>query len=272
VRRIRIPWMLEVANAIEQLDKIEASKPLSQSWFYLFDGKNQLEAVFNQSLYATHLRVSRELGGQLHEAITTMIGDGSNGERLIEPHEIWLLKFRRDAFKPVFLSEISTLPSFLVMDKEGYDINLLIDDGKKLFPATLSSKAPEAVRDAMEVGKAIAFELSTAAGFHIFRVVEAVLKRYWDHVSSKAVRPKLETIGTYASALEDNTFGDAKVWESLKQLAKLHRNPLIHPEVILDIGEEIEILGISRSVIGAMLKVMPDVPTTTTTALPTGQP
>jgi hypothetical protein len=48
----------------------------------------------------------------------------------------------------------------------------------------------------------------------------------------------------------------------------LHRNPLIHPEVILDLGEEIEILGISRSVIGAMLKVMPDVPTTTSTALP----
>ena len=86
-------------------------------------------------------------------------------------------------------------------------------------------------------------------------------------------RPKLETIGTYASALEDNKFGDEKVWESLKQLGKLHRNPLIHPEVILDVGEEIEILGISRSVVGAMLKVMPDVPTTTTTALPpAGQP
>jgi hypothetical protein len=99
------------------------------------------------------------------------------------------------------------------------------------------------------------------------------LKRYWDHVSSKVARPKLETIGTYASALEDNKFGDEKVWESLKQLGKLHRNPLIHPEVILDVGEEIEILGISRSVVGAMLKVMPDVPTTTTTALPpAGQP
>jgi hypothetical protein len=172
--------------------------------------------------------------------------------------------------KTVFLAELSTLPSFLVTGKEGYDLTILIEHGTRLFPGTLAAKVPEAVRDAREVGKAIAFELSTAAGFHIFRVVEAVLKRYWDHVSSKTARPRLETIGTYAAALEDNTFGDAKVWESLKQLGKLHRNPLIHPEVILDVGEEIEILGISRSVIGAMLKVMPDVPTTTSTALLSG--
>lgn len=260
--------MFDVVDAIEQLSKVAGDKPLKDSWFILYNAKNQIEAVFGNSPYSTHLRVSRELGGDLHKSIVDIIGDGSNNERNVLEYETWLLKFRRDAFKPVFLSEISTLPLFLVMEKEGYDINLLIDDGKKLFPATLVAKAPEAVRDAMEVGKAIAFELPTAAGFHIFRVVEAVLKRYWDHISGKKDRPKLETIGTYAAALEDNKFGDAKVWESLKQLGKLHRNPLIHPEVILDVGEEIEILGISRSVVGAMLKVMPEIPTTTTTALP----
>ena len=97
-------------------------------------------------------------------------------DREVTDSEIWLLKYKRDAFKPVFISEVSILPVFLVMEKEGYDINLLIDDGKKLFPAALALKVPEAVRDALEIGKAIAFELPTAGGFHIFRVVEAVLK------------------------------------------------------------------------------------------------
>lgn len=268
MKRIRIPWMLDVIKAIEQIDDVAEDKPLKQSWFYLFQAKNQLEAVFGQSLYSPHLRVSRDTGNELYAEINTILGDGKNNDRILGEFEVWSLKYKRDAFKPVFMSEISTLPSFLVVEKEGFDIALLIEDGKKLFPASLATKAPEALRDAMEVGKAIAFELPTAAGFHIFRVVEAVLKRYWDHVSAKTDRPKLETIGTYAAALQDNKFGDEKVWESLKQLSKLHRNPLIHPEVILDVGEEIEILGISRSVVGAMLKVMPDVPTTTTTALP----
>lgn len=253
--------------AIDGLDKVTGGNTLMQDWFYLYQAQNQLQAVFANSPYSSHLRISRDTALDLHKSLADILGDGSKNDRVIEEHEVWLLKFRKDAFKPIFISEVSTLPSFLVIEKEGYDINLLIDDGKKLFPVTLAAKAPEALRDAMEVGKAIAFELPTAAGFHIFRVVEAVLKRYWDQVSSKAPRPKLETIGTYASSLEDRAFGDPKVWESLKQLGKLHRNPLIHPEVILDVGEEIEILGISRSVIGAMLKVMPDVPTTTTTAL-----
>jgi hypothetical protein len=226
--------MLDVMTAIVDLDKVTAGHTLLQDWLYLYQAQNQLQTVFTNSPYSTHLRISRDLAGELHKSTSDMIGDGSDNDRVIADHEIWLLKFRRDAFKPVFISEISTLPSFLVMEKEGYDINLLIDDGKKLFPATLLSKAPEAVRDAMEVGKAIAFELPTAAGFHIFRVVEAVLKRYWDHVSSKKDRPKLETIGTYAAVLEDSKFGDQKVWESLKQLGKLHRNPLVHPEVILE--------------------------------------
>jgi hypothetical protein len=264
--------MFDVLTAIEQLDRLEAGKTVSQNWFILFEAQNQLNAVFTNSPYSPHMRVSRDLAADLYKALSESLGDSSKMDREVNDGEIWLLKYKKDALKPVFLSEVSTLPSFLVMDKEGYDINLLIEDGKKLFPSTLTAKAPEAVRDSMEVGKAIAFELPTAAGFHIFRVVEAVLKRYWDHISSKTARPKLETIGTYASALEDNQFGDAKVWESLKQLGKLHRNPLIHPEVILDVGEEIEILGISRSVIGAMLKVMPDVPTTTATALPPAQP
>jgi hypothetical protein len=97
--------------------------------------------------------------------------------------------------------------------------------------------------------------------------VESVFRVYWDKVSNGADRPKLETIGNVASELEKNNFGDAKVWESLKQMAKLHRNPLIHPEAILTIEEAIGIIGIARSVIGAMLAALPDiVPTTATPA------
>ncbi len=58
------------------------------------------------------------------------------------------------------------------------------------------------------------------------------------------------------------------MWASLQQLARLHRNPIIHPEVILTVDEAITILGIVRSVIGAMLAVLPDVPPTTGSAAP----
>jgi hypothetical protein len=194
-----------------------------------------------------------------------MLSSATQEDVKVSSLDVWALGFDRDQFKTVFLSELSTLPSFLVAGKESYDTNLLIDEGFRLFPQSLPLKAPEAVHDAMESGKTIAFELATAAGFHIFRVVEAVLKRYWDHVSSGAPRPKLQTIGNFATEMEKSKFGDQKVVESLKQLAKLHRNPLIHPEAVLTVEESIETLGIARSVVGAMLRSLPDVPPTTTT-------
>lgn len=267
MRRILLPWMFDVVDAIDELSAINSGSRLDGNWYLLFNAKNQLEALFNQSVYSPHLRISRQKADELYSQIDSILGsDVSQNERLLTDAEVWLLKYRRDHFKTVLLSELSTLPAFLVAEKESYDINIMIDDGARLFPQTLAAKAPEAVRDAREVGKAIAFELSTAAGFHIFRIVEAVLKRYWDQVSSGKERPKLETIGNYASELERSSFGDSKVFESLKQLSRLHRNPLIHPEVILDVGEAIETLGISRSVVGAMLRVLPDVPPTTASA------
>lgn len=272
MKRISIPWILDVASALDHLDQVKHGEKFEHHWYWLYNAKNQLEAVFSQSIYSTHLRVSRQKATDLHNHLSVMLGDGTIVDRDLDNMEVWQLKFRNDGFRTVFLSELSTLPSFLVSEKESYDVTFLIEEGFRLFPPTLNAKAPDTIRDAMEIGKAIAFELPTAAGFHIFRVVEAVLKRYWDHVSNGTNRPKLETIGTFAFALEDNKFGEAKIWESLKQLSKLHRNPLIHPEVILNVGEEMETLGLSRSIVGAMLRVLPDVPTTTATALPPSTP
>jgi hypothetical protein len=156
----------------------------------------------------------------------------------------------------------------VVQPKEGYDVSLLTAAGSILFPKSLLQKVPEAETDSMEAGKALAFELATSCGFHVFRIVESTLKRYWDEVSDKKDRPKLETIGSYSIELDKGKFGDEKVWESLKQLAKLHRNPLIHPEVILSVEEAIGIVGIARSVVGMMLQKLPDAAPTTGVFVP----
>jgi hypothetical protein len=46
-------------------------------------------------------------------------------------------------------------------------------------------------------------------------------------------------------------------------MAKLHRNPLIHPEVALSVDEAMATLGIARSVVTAMLAELPVLPQTT---------
>ena len=220
------------------------------------------------SIYSSYLRASAGKARSLRDDVSKHIPDDNNmnGDGVVDifsEHDAWYFVYCRDQFKTVFLSELSTLPSFLVSDKGGYETNTLIDAGERLFPASLRLKAPDAYDDAREVGKAPAFELATACGFHTFRVTEAVLKRYYDHVSNGAPRPKLLTIGSLAKEMEVNGCGDEKIIHSLAQLARLHRNPLIHPEVQLDIEGAIATLGIARSVVGLMLKALPEAPVTT---------
>jgi hypothetical protein len=266
VFRISLPWFLNVVSAIEGLDVIKGAE--TPNWLALFTATYQLELLFNDSIYAPYLKVSKEKAITLHATISSYMNEDKFFEKQFSENDIWLIISQRDNFRLVFLSEISTLPAFLVGRKESYETNSLIDNGVQLFPSSLPQKVPDAIADAKEVGKALAFELATACGFHIFRVVESVLRRYWDVVSKNADRPRLETIGNYAAEMEKKSFGDSKIIESLRQMAKLHRNPLIHPEVILSVEEAIETLGIARSIIGAMLRTLPDISPTTNLVVP----
>lgn len=169
----------------------------------------------------------------------------------------------RDEFRLVFRSEISTLPVYITSRKGNYDIRLLIEDGVSLFPAGMLSKAPETRVDAQEVGRCLAFEVPTACGFHTFRIVEAILRRYWDEVTGNKKRPKPETLGKFASEMYQGNFGDTKIVEAIKQLAALHRNPLAHPDVVLTNDEATAAIGMAGSVITHMLAVLPDILPTT---------
>ena len=232
--------------------------------YLCFDAEQNLTVIFHESIYRPYLKISRERASTLEKTLIELRPSGADDERTVSEFEAWMIQYQRNQFREVFLAELNILPSFLVIEKEGYDVNILIDNGWKLFPPLTLGKCPEARWDMNEAGKALAFELATACGFHVFRVIEAVLKRYWDHVSGGKARPNLETIGNYVKELEKHNLGEKKIWETLRQLANLHRNPLIHPEVILTVEEAIETLGIARSAIGAMLRVMPEIQPPTT--------
>lgn len=262
MQAISFPWMFDVIQAIQNLDGLTEA-PVSENWLVLFAAQNQLAALFDQSIYKPHLRVSREKARLLHEQIVMALGDGQDLQRILPKTTIWGITRLRNEFQQIFLSEISVLPAFLVSPKESYDLSVLLYDGTRLFPSEMALKVSEAVFDGGEAGKALAFELPTACGFHVFRVVEAVMRKYWDHVSEGVKRPVPFSIGRVAQELETKRLGESKVWETLSQIAKLHRNPIMHPEVVLSLDEVIGTIGISRSVVGAMLAVMPnELPTT----------
>lgn len=265
--RISLAYLFTLADALEPLAKLEPSTKFSEVFLELYGAQGNLNNLLNGAFFSFDLRSCRvagtELLNELNNACSRIQADFQS-EMLGASYNV---KFAYQAFKPLFLAELAVVPAYFVSRHGAYDTITLLDDGASLFPPSLRVKVPEAILDANEAGKALAYELGTACGFHIFRIVESVLKRYWDVVSGAATRPNLETIGNYAAEMQKKNFGEAKIWETLSQLAKLHRNPLIHPDVILTVDEAIEIVGIARSAIGAMLRTLPDVPPTTGIAI-----
>jgi len=260
--RISLPWLFGVMEDIDDIERLVPGTVLDNLGV-LLGAQARVEMVFDQSIYGQYLRASRAAGTMLHDALSKHLNVEKWEEAKITDYDIAAIKRAKATFKTIFVGDLSALPSYLVAPKDNFDVTRLIENGVRLFPESLMTKAPEIEKDANEAGRALAFELPTACGFHTFRVTESVVRRYWDQVSGGTDRPKLETLGNFAAEMEKNSFGDPKVIEAIKQMTKLHRNPLIHPEVILNNEEAIGIVGMARSVIAAMLKTLPDAPTTT---------
>ncbi len=258
--RISLPWVIDVVASLDRLDALQAGK-VDDHFLALLAVQVQIEQLFNGSIYRHFLRASRERAQELYDAVKVIVD--REGDKDIAEWEVHQIQNARHAFYLVFRSEIALLPVFLVSRKATYDLALLIEQGTELFPRAMLAKAPETEEDALEVGKCLAFELNTACGFHTFRVVEAVARRYWDTASGGKPRPHPETLGQIAGQLEIQNLGEPKVCESLKSLTKLHRNPLAHPDVILTADEAIATVGMAGSVVTHMLAALPDVLPTT---------
>jgi hypothetical protein len=173
-------------------------------------------------------------------------------------NDIWPVTSALTAFEAVLGAELALVPLYVVTPKAGFDTAVLIESGATCFPTEIWSKAPEALADLQQATKCIAFELFTAAGFHLHRANEAVLRRYWDAVTKGAPRPVSRNMGDYLNELSKQNAGDARVRAALKDLKDLHRNPLIHPEKTLgNVDDAVALMNGVHTTILNMLKEMP---------------
>jgi hypothetical protein len=273
VIRIALPYLFSLSDELDRLERLpDLPEKYRDVWFPLFMAESAIYSLTANSLYAPYLRSSQSLGQQLVEAIRAVNpaggGNGPSPDAMdsdVPPHKIYTVKHLYSQYKIALLAELGALNVYFVTQKGGFDTYTLLTAGERLFPTELAAKVPEAMVDAREAAKALAFELPTACGFHTFRVIESVLRKYYAHVTGGAAQPKVRNVGVYLNALKQAGKGDPKLLAALKQTSDLHRNPLIHPDVVLSPEEAVATLGMAHSIITAMIAVLPNQPLTTTT-------
>lgn len=258
--RVDAYYIYQVGAAIRPLLELTLKTSLAELRPKLWTAGHYLDGLLNKSIF--HLKTCRNSGIALLETVTRLQGEVSaSGVDLtadIDPFDHYLLTTQSQAFETVLGAEFQLGNLYLVAPKGGYDLNELTEHGIVIFPPDLPRKAPDAILDAQQAARCIAFELPTAAAFHMHRINETVLRKYYDFVTGGKPRPENRNIGAYIDAMKNHQVGDKKIFSALANVKNFHRNPVLHPDDDLkSIDEAISLLGTINTVIGAMLDVLP---------------
>lgn len=261
--RISSYYFYQVGAAIRPLKELDYKSSNRTARQILYSGKNWLEDVLGQA--GLRLKTSNPKGQELLKAVNDLLGQIDAKQDALDEElgffDAFYIRSIAQEYETQLSAELQFSDLYLVTRKGGFDTTELAERGESIFPSNLPTKVPEAILDARQAARCLAFELPTAAGFHLHRANEAVLHRYYDVVTNGQQRPANRSIGSYIHELNKKNAGDAKVIAGLQSIKDLHRNPLIHPEESLDSVEEaIALHGAIQSVMVHMLKVIPDAP------------
>lgn len=268
MQHISAPYLFVAASKLDRLlDLPTADTPIEDLATVLNNAYQQMIDLHAPgSLYGAATRSAILAGEATAKLLKTQTDDLKMG-RVVPASALWAIKTSYEQYRAALLAAFSAMGVFLVDQKGSHDAYTLLFEGEKLFPVDLPDKVPEAKFDAQQAGKCLAYNVATACGFHTFRVLESVVRRYWTLTTGGKAHPKVRSLGVYVRAFKEAKAGDPKVIAALEQIKELHRNPLIHPEAALETEEALSILGLTRSAVSAMLVHLP-VLLATTTAVP----
>jgi hypothetical protein len=228
------------------------------------------------------ITLSRQAASNLRgmvDAILKMINPatGSDGQQLppqwaeIPSWQWGMVRSNVQIFENVFQAEMQNATTYSVPRRGLYSTPVLVNQAESAFPALWHSAIQEKARnDFHEAGRCLAFNLSTAAGFHACRAVEGVLEGYYQFFTGKT--GTLHGWQDYLDALRKVTTGpipDPKTLHNIKQIKDFSRNPLMHPRETLNEMDarilfgmaEIAILGMAQELMEAEHASQPAFPT-----------
>lgn len=257
MRRLNVAAFMQLGVSIEGLAEAELGKPLTDEVKRAaFDARDLLKSLMREDEVPLHIPASRREAGFLLQTIDEVVEKLGDAGAMADP--IWSYKFYRQATKlrAVLQAELAVQAVYYLWPKRAYDVNLLADRAVSLFSPDLREWFTEnELQDIDQAGKCLAFEVGTAAGFHLLRAAESVIRRYYEVVVGTLPTPKMRSWGTYVRTLR-KCDADPKVVNAVEQVKEFHRNPVIHPEEQLTVEEALSLLGIIESVISAIYRDM----------------
>lgn len=182
------------------------------------------------------------------------------GEDRIDAQELTIINGLLEKFEHALAAELTYAPTYVAGKRGIYSTYDLIQNAQDCFSETMRQDMPEAsMKEFNTAGRALAFGLGTAAGMHLLRAVELVLKRYYETFSGTQVNKNERTYSIYLKRLavlsedESNDFRpDKRLLQLLAQIKEHYRNPLTNPESNITVDQATSLFGLATAAMTLM--------------------
>ena len=160
-------------------------------------------------------------------------------------------------FEMMLDEEVSSAPIFCLEAAGNLSTERLLGGASKGFDPTVAAILPTfAISEIDESGRCLAFERPTASAFHILRAVELSIKNYLKAVPNFCMPPlNRQNWGEFIKLLKDNG-ASKQVVDTLENIKSNYRNPLMHPEDVLDLREAVSLFSLCQGVIEFLVEDM----------------
>jgi len=211
-----------------------------EHWLELFQTRSAVTDIGSQR----SLHFSVPSASRLHNAISAIVP--ANLDELLETWDArtaagadiqagFLVSEIREAakdFETSLRTECQLMDTYFISKKGTYSTKDLVDNAHFQIPEPSRSELPEQAKlDLDQAGKCIAFDVPTAAAFHLLRATESVIRDYYQLIvpGTKQANPKMRNWGVYIKLMKAHG-GDKAALSILDHMRDVYRNPVTHPE------------------------------------------
>ncbi len=178
-------------------------------------------------------------------------------EEKIDSQEVALIELALQKFESAFAAELARTVVFPITQRGIYSAVDLVENAHCAVPDDLQLYVPASARRELDAaGRALGFDLGTAAVLHCLRALELVTGRYFEEFgelpTSKAERNLATLLRRLTAIVEDESATkqpDPRLLQLLLQIKDGYRNPLLQAEAVTETGTALTLFGLVASVI-----------------------
>jgi len=184
------------------------------------------------------------------KALVNMLKFWVDSHRIPTNDEVAVLHDWVNTYETIIAEEVDRSRIFAVMNQGNLSVDSLMDGASEKYPAYVLTLIDEFIKNEIdEAGICLACARYTACGFHILRAVEVTIKGYL--VALKGSLPNNRNWGEYISELNKNGASSALIDEL--RVLKTKRNPVMHPQDILDAEQARQLFCLCEATLCAVI-------------------